>query len=118
MHPKVSVLMPCFNAERFVKEAIESILNQSLREFKFVIVDDGSDDNTLSIVRSYATRDSRIRLIETSHGGIVAALGSGLTFCEGEFVARMDADDVSHPERLERQVAFLVDHPKSAAVGS
>jgi glycosyltransferase involved in cell wall biosynthesis len=115
--PVVSVLMPVFNAESYVSAAIESILSQTFREFEFVVVDDGSTDGSAGIVRSFAAEDARIQLIRLPHGGIVTALNHGLSECRGEFVARMDADDVSLPDRLGAQVDFLRRNPACVAVG-
>lgn len=116
--PAVSVLMPVYNGERFLAEAVESILGQTFADFEFVIVDDGSTDASPAILADYASRDPRIRVVAQANAGIVAALNRGLNECRSPLVARMDADDVSLPTRLEQQVAFLTDHPKVAAVGT
>jgi glycosyltransferase involved in cell wall biosynthesis len=115
--PAVSVLMPVHNAAGYLHQAIESILNQSFEDFELVLVDDGSDDGSLEIAREFAERDSRIHLIPTPRSGIVAALNTGLATCRGEFIARMDADDVAFPERLAAQVEFLRAHTEHVAVG-
>ena len=109
--------MPVYNAEKYVGEAVESILAQTFRDFEFIIVNDGSTDASLSIVQEYARRDPRIRVISRPNTGIVGALNDGLALCSRTFVARMDADDVSRPERLARQVAYLQDHSDCVAVG-
>lgn len=116
--PAVSVLMPVYNGERFLVEAIESILGQTFADFEFVIVDDGSTDSSPAILADYASRDLRIRVLSQANTGIVAALNRGLAECRAPLVARMDADDISLPTRLERQVAFLAVHPHVAVVGT
>ena len=115
--PRCSVLMPVYNAERFVSEAVESILNQTYRDFEFVIIDDGSTDRSRRILQDYATLDPRIRLTSRPNTGYLRALNEGLGYCRGEYIARMDADDVSLAERFERQVAFLDAHPECLMVG-
>lgn len=116
--PAVSVLMPVFNGERFLAEAIESILGQTFTDFEFVIVDDGSTDASPAILAKYASRDPRIRVLRQTNAGIVAALNRGLAECRGPLVARMDADDVSAPSRLAAQTKYLNDHPDIAVVGT
>jgi glycosyltransferase involved in cell wall biosynthesis len=116
--PRVSVLMPVYNAAPYVREAVESILAQTYRQFEFIIVNDGSTDRSSKILKKFAERDSRIKLINQSNGGIVAALNNGLAQCRGELIARMDADDVSMPQRFERQIAYLDAHPEWVCVGS
>jgi len=117
MLPAVSVLMPVRNAGRYVAGAIGSILGGSFTDLEFVIVDDGSTDRSRALCERYARQDPRVRVIDTPSPGLVAALNAGLAQCRGEFVARMDADDASLPERLERQVAYLRAHPDCVAVG-
>lgn len=109
--------MPVYNAERYVSEAIESILNQTDRDFEFVIIDDGSTDRSRQILQDYAARDPRIRLTSRPNTGYLRALNEGLDYCQGEYVARMDADDVALAERFERQIAFLDAHPECLMVG-
>ncbi len=110
--------MPVYNAAPYVQEAVESILAQTFRDFEFVIVDDGSTDRGGKMLRKFAEHEPRINLITQPNGGIVAALNTGLEHCRGEFIARMDADDVSMPERFERQIRYLDDHPDCVCVGS
>jgi len=116
--PLVSVVMPVYNAERFVAQAAESILVQTYPNFEFLIVDDGSTDRSLLILERYAAQDTRIRLRSGPNAGYVHRLNEMLDEARGDFVARMDADDIALPERLERQVAFLLANPDHAAVGS
>ena len=116
--PRVTVVMPTRNVERYVAEAVESILTQTWEDFEFLIFDDGSTDDTLRIVRSYAERDARIRVTSGSHRGYVSWLNTGIGTARGEFIARMDADDISLPHRFARQVEFLGAHPDCVAVGT
>lgn len=117
--PLVSVLMPCFNSELYLHQALDSICSQSLDNLEVVAVDDNSSDMTPSILRRYANTDSRIRVFTLpSTRGVTAALNAGRDFCRGKFIARMDSDDVAQHERLELQVGFLEQNPKFAGVGS
>ncbi|HEY9072006.1 MAG TPA: glycosyltransferase [Candidatus Ozemobacteraceae bacterium] len=116
--PRVSVLMPVFNGQRFLPEALDSICQQIYPDFEIIAVDDGSTDTTLKILESIRSRDARLRIIrQPQHGGIVAALNRGMQACSGEYIARMDADDVALPERLVRQVSWLDAHPHIAVLG-
>lgn len=115
--PRVSVLMPVYNGERYLREAIESILNQTFTDFEFVIVDDGSTDGTAAILDS--CDDPRIvRLKNHTNIGLPGSLNRGLTAARAEFVARMDADDISLTARLEKQVNYLDKHPEIGILGS
>jgi len=117
MNVPVSVIMPVFNGERFLRQAIESILQQTHADFEFIIVDDGSTDATPSILASY--RDGRIRiLVNPANVGITPSLNAAIAASAGSYICRMDADDISSPERIEKQVAFLEAHPGVALVGS
>ncbi|MEA2735824.1 MAG: hypothetical protein QOE14_2275, partial [Humisphaera sp.] len=116
--PAVSVLMPVYNAARYLAEAVESILAQTFRDFEFVIVDDGSTDRSPAMLDEYAKRDSRIRIIRRPNTGIVGALNDAIAESKAALIARMDADDVSLPDRLEKQVAYLRDHAECVALGS
>lgn len=103
MAPRISVVMPVWNGEQFLRAAIESILTQTFRDFEFLIIDDGSTDETPQILTEYQARDPRIRVIRLEHVGIVKALNRGVSEARAEWVARMDSDDISHPTRLEKQ---------------
>jgi glycosyltransferase involved in cell wall biosynthesis len=106
MQPLVTVLMPVYNAEAFLREAIESILQQTLTNFEFLIIDDGSTDNSVSIIKSY--NDDRIRFVQNEQNcGISATLNLGIELATCELIARMDADDISYPERLQKQYDFI-----------
>ncbi|HTR22500.1 MAG TPA: glycosyltransferase [Terriglobales bacterium] len=115
--PKVSVLMSVCNGERFVAEAVESILNQSFCDFELIIVDDGSTDSSGAIVESYLDKDSRLRVYHQGNLGLVESLNRGGSLARGKYIARMDADDVSIRDRLMRQVDFMEKYPAIAVVG-
>lgn len=104
--PKVTVLMPVFNGEKYLREAIESILNQTFTDFEFLIINDGSTDSTVGIINSY--NDSRIRLIHNDrNAGLIVTLNKGFDLANGEYIVRMDCDDISMTERIEKQVHFM-----------
>jgi glycosyltransferase involved in cell wall biosynthesis len=110
--------MPVYNAEKYVAEAVESILAQTFRDFEFHIVDDGSTDNSLAILKEYAARDSRIHLVSRPNTGYLIALNEMMARSEGEWIARMDSDDIALPERFEEQMRYLAEHPDCVLVGS
>lgn len=108
--PRVSILLPAYNAERYLREAIDSMLSQTYQNFELLIIDDGSKDRTAEIVRSYT--DERIRFIQNECNiGLANTLNKGMRLARGEYLARMDADDISLPTRLEIQVRYLDEHP-------
>lgn len=110
MAPNVTVVMAVYNGQRYVREAIQSILDQSFSNFEFLVVDDGSVDESAEIVASYS--DARLRLIRSSHNcGLAAALNTGIAEARGRYLVRMDADDISKPDRLAKQVDFMERHP-------
>jgi glycosyltransferase involved in cell wall biosynthesis len=113
--PQVTVLMSVYNGEKYLREAIDSILGQTFKDFEYLIIDDGSTDSSSDIIRSYT--DSRIRLIRNEKNiGLTGSLNKGLKLAKGEYIARMDADDISLPERLEREVAIAGAHPEITVV--
>ena len=117
MKPLVSVIMPVYNGEKYVKEAIESILNQTYKNFEFIIIDDCSTDTTPEILRSFS--DSRIRSVTNEYNlRIAKSLNIGMEIARGKYIARMDADDISYPDRLYKQVDFLEKNPEIGMVGT
>jgi glycosyltransferase involved in cell wall biosynthesis len=116
--PTVSVLMPVYNAEPYLAEALESILGQTFADFEFLIINDGSTDRSGAILNEYAARDERIRLTSRPNTGYTVALNELLALASGELVARMDADDVALPERLARLVDYLRAHGNVVCVGT
>lgn len=108
--PKISVIMPAYNAERYIREAIDSILRQTWSDFELIIIDDGSTDSTAAIIAEYT--DNRIRFCPNAQNmGVAATLNRGLELACGAYIARMDADDISLPERFAKQAAYLDAHP-------
>ncbi len=116
--PPISVVMPVYNSAEFVAEAIESILSQTFRDFEFIIIDDGSTDESGAILRDYAARDNRIRYYAQENCGLIASLNRYCPLAKGRYIARMDADDISLPTRLEKQFRFLENHPEIGILGA
>jgi GT2 family glycosyltransferase len=116
--PRVSVVLPIYNGGPFLADAVNSILAQTFRDFELIAIDDGSRDTSGEILDRFALADSRVRALHQTNTGIIGALNRGLALARGEFIARMDADDVAQPERLARQAVFLDAHPNIAVVGS
>ena len=114
--PAITVIMPVYNAEKYVAAALDSMLAQTLGEFEIIVVDDGSTDGSYAILREYASRDSRIRVLQQKNSGDAAARNLALPAIRGRYVAQQDADDVSQSTRLEKQAAFLDAHPDVCAV--
>ncbi len=116
--PKVTVLMSVYNGEQFLSESIESLLSQSLTDFEFVIINDGCTDQSPRILASYAKADARIRLINQENVGLVKSLNIGAAAARGEYIARMDAGDISHQDRLLYETHFLDANPSFALVST
>jgi glycosyltransferase involved in cell wall biosynthesis len=102
---KISVLMPTYNCGKYIAQSVKSILSQTYSDFELIIIDDGSADNTESIIKDF--KDKRIKYFKTEHNGTASALNTGVSKASGEWIARIDADDLNVPERLEKQVQFL-----------
>ncbi|KAA5544220.1 glycosyltransferase [Adhaeribacter rhizoryzae] len=116
-YPLVSVLMPVYNAEKYLAEAIESILNQTYPHFELLLLNDGSTDASAAIIGRY--HDNRLRVMHSPENiGLIAQLNKGLALATGQYIARMDADDISLPNRLEKQVGFMEAHPEVGILGS
>lgn len=115
--PQVSVTMPCHNCQETLPAALDSLLAQRHDSFEVVCVDDGSSDATADILREYARRDERVKPLFRAHGGVVAAANAAIEAARGEYLARMDADDLALPERLAAQAAFLDERPDVGLVG-
>lgn len=113
--PKISVVMSVYNGSLYLRESIESILNQTFTDFEFIIINDCSTDNTWEILTEYAEKDQRIKLFNNQENiGLTKSLNKGLNLSQGEYIARQDADDLSLPQRFEKQVAVLNEHPEVA----
>jgi glycosyltransferase involved in cell wall biosynthesis len=115
--PLVSVLLPCYNAAGTLDEALDSLACQTWGDYELVIVDDGSTDATPEILQRHAACDPRLHILTLPHAGIIPALTAGLSACRGELIARMDADDRCHPQRLEKQAQHMKAHPEVAVLG-
>jgi glycosyltransferase involved in cell wall biosynthesis len=117
--PLISVIMPVYNAEKFLREAVGSILDQTLSDVELIAIDDGSSDSSPEILESFRKKDPRLIIHRNpSNQGMPASLNTGLALARGKYIARMDADDISLPERFEKQVAFLETHPEIDIVGT
>lgn len=116
VNPAVSVVMSVYNGERYLREAVDSILAQTFTDFEFIIIDDGSTDTTREILESF--QDGRITLVHQENMGVTRALNSGFALASGKYIARQDADDVSKAERLEKQVAYMEAHPAVGLLGT
>lgn len=117
--PTVSVVMPVYNGQRFLAEAIDSVLNQTFTDFEFIIVNDCSSDDSLAILESYARQDSRITIITNDQNlGESGSANVGVTHTRGRYIARVDQDDISDPTRFAKQVDFLDAHPDYIVVGT
>lgn len=115
--PRVTVLMPVYNAEHYLREAINSILAQSFKPFEFLIIDDGSTDRSAEIIRAYT--DPRIRFVRNVQNmGITATLNKGISLASCDLIARMDADDISHPHRLQKQFGYMKRNPRCAMLST
>lgn len=116
-NPLISVIMPVYNAEKYLKEAIESILSQTYKNFEFIVINDGSTDRSLDIIKKYKKKDNRIKIISRENKGIVKSLNEGLNIAIGEYIARMDADDISILNRFELQLNAFKKINKLAVCG-
>ena len=115
--PAISVCMPVYNAERYLTEAVDSVLAQTFGDFEFIIVDDGSTDGSREMLNHYASTDPRVRMIRRPNLGVRKTLNDCLQLARGEFIARMDADDMCLPDRFELQVNYLRKHPDVVLLG-
>lgn len=115
---KISVVMPVYNAAEYLHESIKSILNQTYQNFEFIIVDDASSDKTWQILKTYARKSKKIKLFRNKRNlGVSEAVKKAIDQADGEYIARMDADDIALPSRFEKQIDYLESHPKTVAVG-
>lgn len=115
----VSVIMPVYNVEKYVEEAVRSIQNQTYKNLEIIVIDDGSTDNTFHIVESLLIEDKRIKLYKNEENlRIVKTLNKAISLATGEFIVRMDGDDISLPSRIETLLKFLLSHPEYSLVGS
>ena len=118
-NPRVSVVMSCYNCEATVKKAIDSILQQTMNDFEFIIIDDGSNDKTLDLLLQFAREDGRIKILQNAKNlGLAASLNKGILEAQAQVIARMDADDVSFVDRFEKQLSILDHNENIDIVGS
>lgn len=110
MNELISVILPVYNGEKYLDEAIESILNQTYTNFEFIIINDGSKDDSLEIIRKYEQQDSRIIVISRENKGLIATLNEGIGKAKGKYIARMDQDDISLPQRFEKQLKYMIEN--------
>lgn len=118
MQPKVTVLMSCYNAARWLEEAVNSVLTQTFKDFEFLIIDDGSTDETLAIIQRLSAMDRRVVVIAKPNTGLVDSLNTGIFQAQGQWIARLDADDLCEQTRLEQQLNYVRDHPQVVLLGS
>ena len=116
--PKVSVLLPVYNGQQFLREAVQSVLDQSFQDFELIALDDGSSDRSLPILHEFAARDPRVRVISRENRGLVATLNQLIGEARGEYLARMDADDICDPGRFAMQCRILEQEPDVGVVGA
>lgn len=116
MEPLVSVVMPTYNSSKYIRQAIDSIINQTFSNWELLVMDGHSKDGTVEIIKEYETKDDRIKLVLDEGKGIGAALNQGCKLAKGKYIARMDADDISMPERFEKEINFLRKNEQYSAV--
>ena len=116
--PLVSVIIPCYNGGKYIEAAVTSILEQSYHHLEVIVINDGSTDNSVDILLRLAQEDLRVRYIENEQNlGLIATLNKAIHLAQGEYIARMDADDIALPDRISKQVEFLQQHPQVAVLG-
>jgi glycosyltransferase involved in cell wall biosynthesis len=116
--PTISVLLPVFNTARYVRAAVQSILVQTFPDFELLALDDGSTDNSLSILREFEASDCRLRVLSRENRGVAPTRNELISMSRGRYLAKMDSDDISRPQRFEKQVVYLDAHPECVAVGT
>lgn len=118
-NPKISIIMPAYNSEKFISQAIESIINQTFKDWELIIINDLSTDNTLYIAKQHQKKDKRIKIISLKENrGPAHARNEGMKRARGKYIANLDADDIAHKERLATQYNFLENNPSCFLVGS
>lgn len=116
--PKVSILMPVYKGDKYLQDAVDSVLNQTFKDFEFIIICDDPIDETRFLFDRYQQKDSRIRVFYQKKQGLVKSLNTGISLAKGEYIARMDADDISLPDRLRKQVEFMDNNPEVGICGT
>lgn len=115
---KISVILPVFNASKYINDSVNSVLQQTYKNFELIIINDGSTDNSSEILNHLAMKDSRIKLYERQNKGLVNTLNEAISYCKGEFIARMDADDICNPCRLIKQLQYFESNSNVDVLGS
>jgi len=115
--PVISVVMSVCNGQKYLRESIDSILNQTYKNFEFIIINDGSEDNSLDMLLEYQTSDNRVLIVNQNNIGLTRSLNRGIKLAVCEYITRQDADDLSLPTRLEKQLNYMENHPKVAVIG-
>ncbi|WP_181316219.1 glycosyltransferase [Photobacterium iliopiscarium] len=113
----ISVILPIYNADKYLHQALDSILNQTYKEFELICLDDGSTDNSLSIINKYAEQDNRVVIVTRENKGLIYSLNEGINLAKYNYIARMDADDISHPTRFSQQIEYLKKNKDVAVIG-
>lgn len=116
--PEISVVMPTYNGDKWIRESIDSVLNQTFENFELLIIDDGSSDSTKEIIENYKKADKRIITVYKSHTGATDSQNVGINIARGSWIARIDQDDICEPERLSKQLAFVYNNPEIDLLGS
>jgi len=116
--PKISVVMPVYNGEKYLHSAMKCIIDQTFTDFEFLIMDDGSSDRTAQILEAYAKKDKRIKIFHQKNSGIVTSLNTLIAHAKADIIARIDADDISYPQRLKTQYDYLGKHPETVLLGA
>lgn len=116
--PLLSIILPVFNGGKYLRDAIASILSQTFKDFELIILNDGSTDSSLEIIRSLASQDPRIVVVNRENRGLVATLNEGIALAKAAYIARMDADDIALQDRLIQQIQYMADHPQVVALGT
>ncbi|MDD5063412.1 MAG: glycosyltransferase [Phycisphaerae bacterium] len=115
--PAISVVMSVYNGQKYLRESVDSILNQTCKSFEFIIINDGSEDNSLDILLDYQTKDNRLLIVNQNNIGLTRSLNRGIRVAASEYIARQDADDISLPTRFEKQLNYMENHPEVAVIG-
>ncbi len=115
--PEFSVVMSVYDGQKYLRESIDSILTQTRKNFEFIIINDGSKDNSLDILLEYQTKDNRVLIVNQDNIGLTRSLNRGVKLAASEYIARQDADDISLPTRLEKQFNYMKNHPEVAVIG-
>ncbi len=118
MTQKVSIILPVYNAARYLPECIESLIKQTYEEFELIIINDGSTDSSGDVIEHYRMQDARIKVYAWQNRGLIASLNKAISVSEGAYIVRMDADDIAHEDRLAKQISYMENNPKCDVLGT